>query len=145
MIIVREFNPKDMFAVIKLASDALTEKYNPTLFNYFYETNPEGFLVAEENHKIMGFIIGVKINNDLTKILMLSVSESKRRKKIGSLLLKEYITKLNETSTNIIELEVRVDNNNAIRFYEHHGFKIISEIKDFYQDQSSAYTMRLLI
>ena len=53
---VRLFKPTDMFSVIKLASETLPERYNPSLFNYFYETFSHGFIIAERAHKIIGFI-----------------------------------------------------------------------------------------
>ena len=142
MLEIRQFKPTDMFSVIKLASATLTEQYTPSLFNYFYETFPEGFIVADFGHKIIGFIVGVKINEILTKILMLSISEQYQNKKIGSDLLKYLLKKISEEGVRFVELEVRIDNDKAINFYKKHGFKIINEIKDFYQNNENAYTMK---
>lgn len=139
---IRLFEPTDMFSVIKLASDTLTERYSPSLFNYFYETNNSGFIVAEVGHKIIGFIVGVKINSELVKILMLSVSKQYRRRNIGSLLLEQFLEQAKKDKINSIELEVRTDNNSAIKFYEKHGFDIINRITEFYQNGEAAYTMR---
>ena len=141
MLDVRLFKPIDMFSVIKLASLTLTERYNPTIFNYFYETFPKGFIVAENDHKIIGFIIGVKINQDLAKILMLSVLEKFRKQRIGFSLLNRFIIELSNENITNIELEVRTDNRTAIRFYKNNGFTIKEKIPEFYQDGSSAYTM----
>lgn len=142
MITIRNFEPTDMFSVIKLASDTLTERYNPSIFNYFYESYPQGFIVAELAHKIIGFIVTVKTKPDTARILMLAVSKQHRRKKIGTMLLNELIRKMvNEKITNI-ELEVRTENATAIKFYEKHGFKINKEIPNFYQNGESAYIMR---
>ena len=134
-----------MFPVIKLASETLTENYNPSIFNYFYETFPQGFIVAEKHHKIIGFIVGLPINNQTAKILMLSIIESQRRQNIGSELLKEFIIETTLNNLKKIELEVRIDNNKAIKFYQKNGFKIIEKIKNFYQNQEDAYTMRKTI
>jgi len=130
-----------MFSVIKLASDTLTEKYNPSLFNFFYESYPKGFIVAEKEHKIIGFIIGVKITPYSSRILMLSVSELNRRKKIGSSLLTEFIKAISNEKAKCIELEVRIDNQKAKNFYIKNGFRIKGKIEYFYQDGKSAYTM----
>ena len=94
MLKVRLFRPTDMFSAIKLASETLPERYNPSLFNYFYETFPEGFIVAEKAHKIVGFIIGVKMKPKIAKILMLSVSEQHRKQKIGSTLLAQFLKEI---------------------------------------------------
>lgn len=143
MLEIRTFEPKDTFSVIKLASQTLTEKYSPSIFSYFYETNPEGFIVANLNHKIIGFLIGVKINNIKTKILMISVSPQFQKQKIGSKLLEEFIKRTQKEKINSIELEVRTDNIKAIKFYEKNGFKKTIKIKEFYQDNKDAYTMQL--
>jgi len=139
---IRLFKPTDMFSVIKLASLTLSEKYNPTLFNYFYETFPRGFIVAEKDHKIIGFIIGVKINENLAKILMLSVSELFRKQKIGFSLLNRFLKEIANNGIKNIELEVRTDNRKAIKFYKNNGFIIKEKIPEFYQDGSNAYTMK---
>ncbi|MDH7507473.1 MAG: ribosomal protein S18-alanine N-acetyltransferase [Candidatus Thermoplasmatota archaeon] len=141
MIIIRKFRPSDMFSVIKLASETLTEQYEPSLFNFFYESYPEGFIVAEKDHKIIGFIIGVKTTIKSSRILMLSVSEKYRRQKIGSTLLNEFLKIMSNEKVKYVELEVKVDNTKAKNFYMKHGFKIKGKIEKFYQDGKSAYTM----
>ena len=142
MLLVREFKPIDMFSVIKLASETLTEHYNPSIFNYFYETFPKGFIIAEFAHKIIGFIIGVKINDKLAKILMIGISGLYQNKNIGSELTKYFLKRLSEEKIKFVELEVRTDNQKAIKFYEKNGFKIGNTLKEFYQNGESAYTMR---
>ncbi len=142
MLEIRQFKPTDMFSVIKLASVTLTEHYNPSIFNYFYETFPKGFIIAEYAHKIVGFIIGVKLNEKLAKLLMIGISESLQNKNIGSDLLKYFLKKISDEKIKFVELEVRIDNKKAIKFYEKHGFKIGNKISAFYQNGESAYTMR---
>ena len=141
MFTIREFEPTDMFSVIKLASDTLPERYSPSLFNYFYETFPEGFIVAEEAHKVVGFLIGVRITTENTKVLMLSVSKQHRKQGIGSELLNRFLKQISRENSKIVELEVRIDNKKAIDFYRKHGFTIKGKIKKFYQNGKTAYTM----
>jgi len=141
VIIIRKFETNDMFSIIKLASDTLSEKYNPSLFNYFYETYPDGFIIAEKNHKIIGFIVGLPIDNN-AKILMLSVSSKERRQNIASNLLNNFITEITKEDIKNIELEVREDNKKAIKFYKKHGFKVTNKIQNFYQNKEDALTMK---
>ncbi|MEF8878878.1 MAG: ribosomal protein S18-alanine N-acetyltransferase [Candidatus Thermoplasmatota archaeon] len=130
-----------MFAVIRLSSQTLTEEYNPNIFNYFYETFPQGFLVAEQNHKIIGFIVGLKIDEKKAKILMLSVHPSFRRKRIGTMLLKRWIKEIKKTLVQKVDLEVRRNNKEAIKFYQKNGFNITNTIDQFYQNGEDGYTM----
>jgi len=139
---VRLFKPTDMFSVIKLASQTLPERYNPSLFNYFYETFPQGFIVAEKAHKIIGFSVGVKTNPKTTKILMLSVSELHRKQNIGSALLSQFLKYVLAENIKQVELEVRTDNKKAIKFYQKHGFEIVVKLSEFYQNGEDAYTMK---
>lgn len=134
-----------MFPVIKLASEILTEHYNPSLFNYFYETFPEGFLVAEKLHKIVGFIVGVKISSETSRILMLAVSENQRKKGMGSVLLNHFLKEILIQNIKHVELEVRTNNKQAIKFYRNHGFNIVDTISKFYQNGEDAYIMRRVL
>ena len=145
MSTIRKFQPDDMFPVIKLASEILTENYNPSLFNYFYETFPEGFWVAEKLHKIVGFIVGVKTDSETTRILMLAVLEKERMQGLGSVLLKNLLDELSTQKIKYVDLEVRTVNNQAIKFYQKHGFNIIHTIPKFYQNGEDAYIMRKVL
>jgi len=140
--IIRKFKPTDMFSIIKIASETLPERYSPSLFNYFYETSPDGFIVAEKNRKIVGFIIGVTTNPEEAKILMLGVYKHNRRQKIGTNLLQQFMDEIKKQKIRNIELEVRTDNSSAIKFYEKHGFKIKEKIPNFYQNQEDAFNMK---
>jgi len=142
---VRIFQPTDMFPVIKLASETLTERYNPSLFNYFYEVFNQGFLVAEKHHKIVGFIVGVKTSSESVRILMIAVSEKQRRLNIGSALLNNFLRKILIQNINHVELEVKKSNNGAIKFYQKNKFVIVDTIPKFYQNGEDAFTMRLIL
>ena len=134
-----------MFSVIKLATKTLPEHYNPSLFSYFYETFPEGFIVAEKNHKIIGFIVGVITIPKKAKILMLAVDKTNRKQKIGTELLNKFLEQISLKDIRRIELEVRTDNKKAISFYEKLGFVINEKIPQFYQNQEDAYNMIKII
>ncbi len=145
MFAVRKFHPSDMFSIIKLSIDTLTERYNPSLFNYFYETFPEGFWVCEKHHKIVGFIVGVKTNPEIARILMLAVSKEYKRRGIGSILLSNFLREASIKNIKHVELEVKTSNHSAIKFYRKHGFESIDILNKFYQSGEDAYVMRLIL
>lgn len=134
-----------MFSVIKLSSENLTERYNPNLYNYFYETFPEGFWVCEFNHKIIGFLVGNKINNDLAKILMISVLETYQNRGIGNQLLLNFLGEIIKHNIKKVDLEVSTKNIKAINFYKKYGFEIVDIIKMFYDNKDDAFIMRLIL
>jgi len=141
VLIIRNVEPTDIFAVIKLTHETLTERYSPNLFNYFYETFQQGFLVAEKNSKIIGFIIGIKTSPNSVRILMLGVSVNHRQHKIGTNLIKRFFEIMNENNVRKIDLEVRTNNDIAIKFYKKLGFNIGDIIPMFYQSGEDAYSM----
>ena len=142
MFTIRKFQPTDMFSVIKLASETLTEHYNPSLFNYFYETFPDGFLVADRLHTIIGFIVGLEAFPGTLKIPMLAVKKEHRKQGIGSALLNNFLEEAIAKNIKCVELEVRRDNKQAIKFYQKHGFEIVETVSKFYQNGEDAYIMR---
>ena len=145
MLVIRNVEPTDIFAVIKLSYETLTERYSPSLFNYFYETFPQGFLVAEKNGKLIGFIIGTKTTEDFVRILMLGVSATYRKKKVATNLIKRFFEIMHENNVIKIYLEVRTNNEIAIRFYKKMGFNIVDVIPVFYQDGEDAYAMSKIL
>ena len=134
-----------MFSVINLSFKTLTERYNPSLFNYFYENFPEGLWVCEKNHKIVGFIVGVKTNSEIARILILAVLKEYRRQGIGNILLKNFLREVAIENIKHVELEVETKNKSAIEFYMENGFEIIDILIKFYQNGKDAYAMRLII
>jgi len=140
---VRNFEYEDLIHVFRIANEALSENYTMDFFLYLWQISSNGFLVAEENGKIVGFIIGVMASMDELRILMLAVEEKSRRKGMGSVLLKNLM--IRHPHARRVYLEVRCDNMEAIKFYKKHGFKIKEKIEDFYTDGSPAYLMERLL
>jgi len=134
-----------MFSVIKLSSENLSERYNPNLFNYFYETFPKGFWVCEINHKIIGFLVGVKLNNEMAKILMLSISNIYQNRGIGRQLLSTFLREMTIENIKKVELEIRKKNYKGIKFYKKFGFEIVDIIETFYENGEDAFIMRLVL
>jgi ribosomal-protein-alanine acetyltransferase len=131
-----------MFSIIKIAYETLPERYNPMIFNYFYESFPQGFLVAEKNKKIIGFIIGAKTSNKTVRIPILAVRKEYRRTGIGSALLNKLFEILILGDIELVDLEVRTNNKIAIKFYKKHGFILSEKISGFYQSGEDANIMR---
>jgi len=132
---------EDFFPLMRLIYEIFPDRYNPNLFLSLYELFPDGFLIAEEYGNIIGFIIGVKPSIDKGKILLIGVDKRRRRKGIGSMLLKKLIIVFMIKGIREIELEVRASNAAAIRFYEKHGFRIASREHAYYEDGEDAYIM----
>lgn len=141
MLKIRRVQPADIFPVIAIAFETLPERYNPVLFNQFYETFPEGFFVALQDTIIIGFIIGIKTDPVTARILMLSVKETSRRQGVGSALLRQFLGEMMQQNVQRVSLEVRPTNHRALLFYKKQGFHLTGTLQHFYQNGEEAYSM----
>lgn len=142
MLLVRQVQPNDIFPVIAVAFETLPERYNPSIFNQFYESCPEGFLVALDNDSIVGFLIGIRTSPGIARILMVGVQDGYRKKGIGSALLAQFIKEMKTQQVTRVELEVRTSNSVALQFYQKRGFLLNAILPVFYQNGENAYSMR---
>jgi ribosomal-protein-alanine acetyltransferase len=142
VLIIRRVQPNDIFPVTALAYDTLPERYNPAIFNQFYENSAESFLVAAQNNTIIGFLIGIKTTQTKARILMIAVKERHRNKGIGSTLLQQFLSDMQHHEVTSIGLELRTTNHVAFDFYKKHGFELVSIVQYFYQNQEHAYIMK---
>ena len=90
------------------------------------------------DNKLVGFII-FKTMYEITDLLYIVVDKLYRRKNIASKLLEELIS-----NSEKVMLEVRCDNDNAIKLYKKYDFKIINIRKKYY-DNMDAYVMELML
>jgi ribosomal-protein-alanine acetyltransferase len=139
---IQRVQADDIFPVIALAYDTLPERYNPSIFNQFYESFPEGFLVAKHDRTLIGFLIGIKTTPYTARILMLSVKNNNRKQGIGSALLKQFLLEMKNYQIKQVELEVRTTNQSALDFYLKQGFILQEKLRQFYQNGEDAYSMR---
>lgn len=101
--------------------------------------NPDGFLVAEKDGNVAGFVIATQPTLSEIRILMLAVDRRMRKQRIGNSLLTRIFRSFPTART--VSLEVRTDNLDAINFYKRNGFVIKDKIKCFYTDNSAAFLM----
>jgi ribosomal-protein-alanine N-acetyltransferase len=139
---IRRVQPEDIFAVIKIAYQCLPEQYPPIIFNHFLESFPQGFLIAEYHHHIIGFISGLPTHEKHNRILMLAVREHHRKKGAGTALLSNYMENMKTMNISLIQLEVRTSNTTAIAFYKKNGFNIMETMSKFYNNGEDAYLMQ---
>ncbi len=141
LIIIRKFEPQDFQWVINIERTVFNE-HDPYLYMQFYETNPDGFLVAEINGIVVGYIAGFLASPETGRIFSLAVLPAYQNRSVGSYLLKELIDIFRKDGTLEIILEVRSSNTKAKKFYEKHGFHQIGTIEKYYINED-AISMRL--
>lgn len=112
---------------------------NPVLYSMIENYPTEGFLVAEYEGTVCGYLVGVLIMDE-ARVLLLAVREGYRKKRIGMMLMENYIESV-RSRANLIRLEVRVNNLGAQTFYFKLGFKFIGVVSKYYRNGDSAYIM----
>ncbi len=141
MLNYRKFTLNDLRLVAEVARRNLTERYSDEIFISIYRRWPEGFIVAEDLGNIVGFICGSIENPWTARILMLAVDEGYRNTGIGSKLLELFENEAKKKNVTNIRLEVRIDNNNAIKFYQKRKYIISDILPRYYSTGDDAYVM----
>lgn len=98
------------------------------------------FFVAEENHELVAFLSATELH-ETTDIVDLYVLPEYRRQNIASRLINYLISDLSDEVL-LITLEVRIDNEAAIKLYQKFGFEIICK-RLMYYGNTDAYLMGL--
>lgn len=110
--------------------------------NYILNLSPVSkCFVYEEDEEIVGFIL-IDLFDDRAEVIDIAVSLLYRNKKIGDKLLKHIIEICKNKGCENITLEVKVNNQPAIKLYKNNGFKILSVRKKYYSNGTlDAYLM----
>lgn len=96
----------------------------------FYTEGYCSFL-AKEDEEIIGYV-GMKTVLDEADITNVAVLPSHRKKGIAGKLLERLLQEAKEQKLHSIYLEVRASNKAAITLYEHAGFQMIGQRKNYY-------------
>jgi len=104
-------------------------------------------LVAKENDKIVGFIIGrihTERKSAVGHILTVDVSPEHRRKGIAQKLLEEMERIFKEKGVKLCYLEAREDNVAALGLYQKSGYRKIGRLRNYYGNAHGIYFRKAL-
>jgi ribosomal-protein-alanine N-acetyltransferase len=138
---LRNFHQEDLFPVLRLANRTLNENYDGGLFLHLADLYPDGFIIAEVQGKVVGFIVGVVERAYEARILILAVEDDYRKQGIGSKLCNLFMDRFRRGGIRKVKLEVRVSNLGAIGLYEKLGFETKKVLTKYYADGEDAYLM----
>lgn len=127
---IRKYSDKDLGKLSDIWLQGCLQTHNFVKQDYwlkmlpavkkYYLPNTEGF-IFEDQHQLKGFISLI----DDKYIGALFVAPKFQYQKIGSKLL-QYVKRIYPE----LSLKVFTKNINAVRFYQKHGFKVMSEVTD---------------
>lgn len=104
-------------------------------------------LIAKVNSDIAGFIITqveVEENTEFGHIITINVAPNCRRKGIATQLLHEIETLLKQKGISECRLEVREDNNSAIKLYQTLGYQTMGKLEKYYGKKHGLYLKKTL-
>lgn len=140
-MIIREFKRPDIKRVLEIETAAFNDPYPPSILIDIYNLGA-GFLVAQQNNMIVGYIIFWIRYEEEGHIISLAVDKKFMRKKIGSQLVDYAISIFAKCNVRDIRLEVRVGNKSARKFYDAIGFEEIEFVQNYYEDGEDAVMMK---
>jgi ribosomal-protein-alanine N-acetyltransferase len=145
-LLLRSYDPQDFATLHRLDQACFPAgiAYSKTMLRYFLKLASADCLVATEDARIAGFIL-TEENPPLAHIITLDVAETHRRRGTGSALLGESERNLALRGVRTILLETATENEAAIAFWKHHGYRIEAVLKRYYLGRVDAYEMRKIL
>jgi len=134
---IRLYEEKDRLAVLRLSQKYASWDSTPTEADIqgFYSSEPDFFLVAELNKRIVGFIYGRESKNVPDEVLqrwkatkvgsveVLAVEEQYRRRGIATLLLNRLFVVFKRRGIDTVTLTTPADEIGAKELYDKLGFE----------------------
>ncbi len=142
-VLVRRARRSDVPRIVEIEDLAFPKSPYPTyVFLWNLSCNPEGFLVAEKNGEVVGYIIfETRPLSGEGHIVSIAVHPEHRREGIGTILMTEAERRILEAGYDVVRLEVRESNFGARRFYESLGYEPERRIPRYYEDGETALVM----
>ncbi len=144
VIKIRNFEMPDIRRVMGIEEESFLDGESE-MYIEIYREWPDGFLVAEKEDKVIGFVVVVLTPEGESRIFALAVDSRYRGKGVGRALLKVAFSMLRQIKIGYVRLEVRVSNQVAERLYRSMGFMEIGFIPFYYQNGEGAIVMRKVL
>jgi ribosomal protein S18 acetylase RimI-like enzyme len=134
---IRRYEKNDGIAVLQLSQKYASWDSTPTEADIqgFHSSEPDFFLVAELNRRIVGFVYGRESKNVPDEVLrrwratkagsveVLAVEEQYRRRGIATLLLNRLFVVFRKRGIDTVTLSVPADESGAKELYDKLGFE----------------------
>ena len=137
----------DPIAVIEaLSFYSIDEIFTPKQIARLIRSPSAIVLAAESRNAVLGWGAALhrRTQRGVTgRIYSIAIHPDARGQGLGDTLARELIRQLCEHATTRIYLEVRTDNDPAIRLYTRMGFTVARTLPDYYAQNIHAYSMRM--
>jgi ribosomal-protein-alanine N-acetyltransferase len=142
---LRDFQPADFEALYRLDQTCFEPEiaYSRSELRRFLSLSTARSLVAEVDGRIAGFAVGYVTARRLGHVVTLDIAPEHRRLGSGRALLTELLARFAAELVSEVRLEVDVNNEPAIAFYERFGFRRRRGLPDYYGPSRPAWEMSL--
>ena len=136
---IREFHYPEDYPTVRLLWEntgqgiQLRRSDTPDEIRKKLQRDPDLFLVAEENGKMLGSVLG-GFDGRRGMVYHLAVTETYRKRGIGELLMDELEIRLKAKGCIRCYLLVTVENESAMRFYEKRGWAHMKHVRIYGKD-----------
>lgn len=142
MITIRKAISSDIDSIVSIEDTYNTiAKWGKIGFLNEFKKKNSYIFVAEENKKIVGFIVLWTYHQE-AEIAQIAVLKENTRRGIGTKLLNHCFEFARNMGIRTIFLEVRKDNQPAIDFYKKNSFEVYNTRKKYYDFKYDALLMK---
>lgn len=140
---IRPATVADVSALSQLENTCFdSDRVSRRSFRWMIEKGHSLLLVAEAQSQLAGYVLLLySQGTSLGRIYSLAVAKAFRHSGIAASLMKQAETQALEEGRSFLRLEVRADNDSAIRLYQKLGYQRFDIVSDFYEDHSDALRM----
>jgi len=127
---IRRAKDGDLPSILSIERLSFTPQvaFSEDMLSFFLRTGVT--LVAEEG-KIQGFVMGAA-SGDWGKVITLDVNPLNRRKGAGFVLMESLEQELLAAGAKVVQLEVSVENKDALALYSKLGYKEAARLENYY-------------
>ena len=118
---IRLSNPSDLKSLLVIENNTNPSPWTEKQMQSSFNVGHHSFLYEDNNENVIGFVIYVAVEQE-GHLLNIAVDKNYQRKGIGSILINHLKKQVQAMGINLLTLEVRVSNTNAISFYKKHNF-----------------------
>ena len=150
LVRVRAFQPEDFEAAYRLDQACYPPgiAYSRYALREFLGAPGARAWVAEEQKEpapmqsgLVGFVIVRRVGRDRGHVITLDVREDRRRRGIGTTLLKTAEEWLAQQGVKRVRLETAVENQATVAFWQQAGYQVLRMLPRYYLDRDDAYEM----
>lgn len=141
---IRRATPADIAAIVAIEKESFIDPWEQSVFLEALTYYPTTYFVAECDGAVVGFVVGGLEDtgeNIYGHLCNLGVSPRYRRRGIGRLLVNRVQHQFALEMATGVQLEVRVSNTTAQRFYRRMGYRDVFGIEHYYANGEDAIVM----